>query len=92
MTHENFEHIYYLEHPHFTVGHVDQWGESGYLYFEGKVYSYEEDRKCQYGRTHSPRTVADFLAFAERYGIDIPGFFLDILNETPDRRSGVPSK
>ncbi|QQS34332.1 MAG: hypothetical protein IPM50_07135 [Acidobacteriota bacterium] len=77
---ENYENIYYLEHPHFTVGHVDQWGESGYLYFEGKVYSYEEDRKCQYGRTYSPMTINEFIAYAARYQIEIPQFFLDVLD------------
>ena len=34
---ENYEHIYYLDCPHFTVGRVDQWGEQGYLLFEGKI-------------------------------------------------------
>lgn len=78
---DEFPHIYYLDHPHFTVGHVDQWGENGYLYFEGLVYSYEEDRKCQYGRTHSPRTVVEFLEFARRCQIDVPQTFLDAMNE-----------
>ncbi len=47
---ENFEHIFYLDCPHFTVGRVDQWGEHGFLLFEGKIYSYEEDRKGTNGQ------------------------------------------
>lgn len=86
MTPENFEHIYYLEHPHFTVGHVDQWGESGYLYFEGKVYCYEEDRKCQYGRTHSPMSTNEFIAFAAKNDIEIPRFFVEILDADAGRK------
>ncbi len=73
---ENYEQIFYLDCPHFTVGRVDQWGEHGYLLFEGKVYSYEEDRKEQCGRTHSPVTIKEFLAFAEKNQIPIPEDFL----------------
>ena len=40
---ENYEQIFYLDHPHFTVGRVDQWGEQGYLLFEGKLYRHVED-------------------------------------------------
>lgn len=80
MTDENFDNIYYLEHQHFTVGHVDQWGESGNLYFEGRVYSYEEDRKCQYGRTYSPMSINEFIAYAVRYQVEIPQLFLGILD------------
>jgi len=72
---ENYEEIFYLDCPHFTVGHVDQWGEQGYLLFEGKVYSYEEDRKEQCGRTYSPTTIKEFLAFAEERQIPIPETF-----------------
>jgi len=78
---ENYEQIFYLDCPHFTVGRVDQWGEQGYLLFEGKVYSYEEDRKDQCGRTHSPMTIKDFLAFAENSQIAIPDDFLKKLME-----------
>ncbi len=78
---ENYEQIFYLDHPHFTVGHVDQWGEQGYLLFEGKVYSYEEDRKEQSGRTHSPTTIKEFLAFAEKLSTPIPEDFLKRLME-----------
>ncbi|HQU82770.1 MAG TPA: hypothetical protein PKY59_06585 [Pyrinomonadaceae bacterium] len=78
---ENYENIYYLDCPHFTVGRVDQWGEQGYLLFEGKVFSYEEDRKDQCGRTYSPMTVKEFLAFAENARIEIPEDFLKKLNE-----------
>lgn len=78
---ENYEHIYYLDCPHFTVGRVDQWGEQGYLLFEGRVFSYEEDRKDQCGRTHSPMTIQEFLAFAESSRIEIPQDFLKNFNE-----------
>lgn len=78
---ETYEHIYYLDCPHFTVGRVDQWGEQGYLLFEGKVFSYEEDRKDQCGRTHSPMTIQEFLAFAESSRIEIPQDFLKKFNE-----------
>lgn len=83
---EQFDHIYYLEHPHFTVGRADQWGESGYLYFEGKVYSYEEDRKCQYGRTYSPMSINEFIEYATRYQIEIPRFFMDVLDGAAGRK------
>ena len=79
---ENYEDIYYRDCPHFTVGHVDQWGEHGYLLFEGKVYSYEEDRKEQCGRTYSPTTIKEFLALAERLRISIPEDFLKKLLES----------
>jgi hypothetical protein len=78
---ENYEQIYYLDCPHFTVGRVDQWGEHGYLLFEGKVYSYEEDRKDQCGSTHSPTLIEDFLMFAERFQISIPAYFTEKLSE-----------
>ncbi|MGC2237471.1 MAG: hypothetical protein WA584_15010 [Pyrinomonadaceae bacterium] len=78
---ENYENIFYLDCPHFTVGYVDQWGEQGYLLFEGKVYSYEADRKEQCGRTHSPSTIKEFLAFAEKLRISIPEDFLKKLME-----------
>jgi len=76
---ENYENIYYGNCPHFTVGNVDQWGEQGYLLFEGKVYSYEEDRKGQCGTTHSPRLISDFLAFAKKHQISIPDDFMQKL-------------
>jgi hypothetical protein len=79
---ENYEQIFYLEHPHFTVGRVDQWGEQGYLLFEGKVYAYEEDRKDQCGRTHSPVAIREFLTFAEKHRIPVPEDFLKKLLET----------
>jgi len=78
---ENYEHIFYLDCPHFTVGRVDQWGEQGYLLFEGKVYSYDEDRKNQYGTTHSPMTIDDFLTYALRLQIAIPDDFMKKLKE-----------
>ena len=81
MTTENFENIFYLGCPHFTVGHVDQWGEHGYLLFEGKVYSYEEDRKDQIGRTYSPMTIDEFLRYAKDRGIEIPVEFNEKLRE-----------
>lgn len=86
---ENYEHIFYLDCPHFTVGHVDQWGEQGYLLFEGKVYWYEENRKDQCGSTQSPMTIEDLLDYAERQQIAIPDDFLALLNE--DRHSDIHS-
>lgn len=79
---ENYKHIFYLDCPHFTVGHVDQWGEQGFLLLEGKVYAYEEDRKDQCGTTHSPMMVDEFLSFAKRNQIQIPEDFLKKLMET----------
>ena len=78
---ENYEDIYYLDCPHFTVGRVDQWGEHGYLLFEGKVYSYEEDRKDQCGRTYSPMTIRDFLRYADEYRLKVPEDFMNKLME-----------
>lgn len=74
---ENYEKIYYLDCPHFTIGHVDQWGEQGFLLFENRVYAYDENRKDQCGTTHSPMTISDFLIYAERQQISIPRDFLD---------------
>ena len=79
---ENYEQIFYRECPHFTTGRVDQWGEQGYLLFGGEVYSYEEDRKEQCGRTHSPMAVKDFLIYAERMQIAVPDDFMAKLRET----------
>ena len=79
---ENYENIFYLDCPHFTVGRADQWGEQGYLLFEGKVYAYEEDRKEQTGRTYSPTSIKEFLAFAEEYQIEITEDFLKKLVES----------
>jgi hypothetical protein len=76
---ENFEHIWYLDCPHFTVGQVDQWGEHGYLLFENKVYSYEEDRKEQTGSTSSPQTIVEFLTYAESNQLTIPDDFMEKL-------------
>jgi hypothetical protein len=78
---ENYEHIFYLDCPHFTVGHVDQWGEHGYLLFENEVYFYEEDRKEQCGSTRSPMTIKDFLGYAEKSQIAIPNDFMQTLIE-----------
>ena len=78
---ENYEHIFYLDHPHFTIGRVDQWGDQGYLLFEDKVYSYEVDRKNQCDATYSPRSVEDFFAYAETQQILIPDDFMAKLND-----------
>ena len=78
---ENYDHIYYMDCPHFTVGRVDQWGEHGYLLFEGNVYAYEEDRKDQCSRTFSPASIEEFLKYAERNRIEIPESFRKKLNE-----------
>lgn len=81
MSKKNYDHIYYRNCPHFTVGRVDQWGERGYLLYEGMVYEYHEDRKCQYGETLNPRTKDDFLAYSNDNKIKIPAVFLDLLDE-----------
>jgi hypothetical protein len=78
---ENYEHIHYLNCPHFTVGRVDQWGEVGYLLFEGNVYFYDEDRKNQCGTTTSPQTIATFLIYAKEREIEIPEEFMKQLRE-----------
>ena len=81
---ENYEQIFYLDCPHFTVGRVDQWGEQGYLLFEGKVYAYDEDRKNQCGTTHSPMTVKDFVTYVEQQQMSIPDDFIEKLMEIPE--------
>lgn len=81
---ENYENIWYLDCPHFTVGRVDQWGEHGYLLFEDKVYYYEEDRKDQCGSTTSPMEIKDFLIYAERQQIEVPQEFMIKLQEIDD--------
>ena len=78
---DNYEHIHHLKCPHFTVGRVDQWGESGYLLFEGQVYWYEEDRKEQCGTTTSPMSIEDFLRYAEQQEIAVPEEFIDSLKD-----------
>ena len=87
---ENYEQISYLDCPHFTVGHVDQWGEHGYLLFENEVYFYEEDRKEQCGRTHSPMPIKEFLNWARQLNISIPEDFetklLENLESRPDTK------
>jgi hypothetical protein len=78
---DNYEHIYYRDCPHFTVGRVDQWGEHGYLLYEDQVYFYEEDRKDQCGSTRSPQSIDEFLAYAEEQQISIPDEFMEKLKE-----------
>ena len=78
---DNYEHIYYRDCPHFTVGRVDQWGEHGYLLYEDKVYFYEEDRKDQCGSTRSPQLIEEFLRYAEEQRISIPDEFMNKLKE-----------
>lgn len=85
---ENYEQIFYRNCRHFTVGRVDQWGEHGYLLFENKVYSYEEDRKEQCGRTYSPTTIESFLAYAEQSQISIPDDFMEKLREIQNEPKG----
>ena len=55
MSSEDYSHIYYKNCPHFTYGRVDQWGEQGYLLYEGKVYNYSADRKNQSHTTYNPK-------------------------------------
>ena len=76
---ENNEQIWYLDCPHFTVGRVDQWGESGYLLFERKVYFYEVDRKDQCSSATFPKSIDEFLSYAKEYRIVIPEEFRQIL-------------
>ena len=76
---ETYEDIFYLHCPHFTVGHVDQWGEQGYLLHEGKVYAYEEDRKNQCGRTYSQMSIEEFLAYAADQKLIVPTDFREQL-------------
>jgi hypothetical protein len=78
---ENFEEIYYRDCPHFTIGRVDQWSERGFLLYEGKVYSYEEDRKEQTSDVYAPRTIGEFYELAEKMQIEIPADFLEKLKE-----------
>lgn len=71
-----YDHIYYKNCPHFTVGRVDQWGEQGYLFFEGHVYEYNEDRKDQWGETYNQMSVQEFMTYAKRRKVNIPNEFL----------------
>jgi len=41
--------------------YADQWGEAGYFLVDGKVYSYEIDRKEQSDALIGSWTVSDFL-------------------------------
>lgn len=82
MCEKNYNHIYYRSCPHFTVGRVDQWGEQGYLFFEGMIYQYYEDRKEQYREVQNPRSIKDFLIYAEKNSIPIPLSFLENLKNT----------
>ena len=78
---EHYTHIYYKDCPHFTIGRVDQWGERGYLFYEGMVYDYMEDRKEQYNTVEHPRTVPEFIDFADYRGIEIPERFLEAIKQ-----------
>lgn len=89
---ENYEEIYYLDCPHFTVGHVDQWGERGFLLFGDKVYAYEEDRKDPGGTTDSPMGIKDFLLYAEKHKISIPDDFRKKLVEISSVNLGTQSE
>jgi hypothetical protein len=75
----DYSQINYRKCPHFTVGRVDQWGERGYLFYEGLVYGYESDRKEQYDRVYSPMTKSEFLAYAESENISVPESFAKYL-------------
>ncbi len=76
---EKNEDIRYLDHPHFTVGHVDQWSERGFLLFERMVYFYEVDRKDQCSSIRSPMTIGAFLSYADEHGVAVPDAFLESL-------------
>jgi hypothetical protein len=73
---QNYDHIHYLNCPHFTVGRPDQWGEHGYLLYEDNVYFYEEDRKDPSGSTRSPMPIQEFVRYAETSGITVPDDFM----------------
>ena len=77
---DEFPHVSYWEHPHYAC-EADQWGEYGYLLYEGKVYHYHEDRKEQLGWTDSPRSIEDFLAFIRKKRIKISPEFRALLKE-----------
>jgi hypothetical protein len=79
MSRITYEHIYYKNCPHFTVGRVDQWGEQGYLFFEDHVYEYHEDRKDQWGETYNKRTINQFMSYAQKRELIIPDEFLNVL-------------
>lgn len=36
-----------LAHAPVLRLHADQWGEHGYIWFEGRVHAFDIDRKCQ---------------------------------------------
>lgn len=76
---ENYNHIYYGDCPHFALPGADQWGEDGFLFYEGMVYEYFEDRKENYGKTHKPRTIKDFLRYASEQRIEIPESFGEVI-------------
>ncbi len=78
---DNYD-IYYRDCPHFTIGRVDQWGEQGYLFYEGMVYNYVEDRKDQWGRTYNQQSIGSFLDQAEREKLTIPEFFRKVLMDS----------
>lgn len=74
-----YDHIFYDNHPHFTVGEVDQWGEQGFLFFEGRVFHYWENRKDQCGETSNPMTIETFMEYAKQQSIEIPEAFMRVL-------------
>lgn len=80
MNRENYKHIFYRNCPHFTYGRVDQWGEQGYLFHDGFIYEYEEDRKEQSGRTFNKMSIDAFLEHYQRHGIEVPSDFLDFIS------------
>lgn len=73
---------YYRNRPHFTVGHVDQWGEQGYFIFEGKIFNYTDDRKSgYYSANETPFTPEEFIQTCKEDDIVIPPEFLSALKE-----------
>jgi hypothetical protein len=78
-----YEHLYYLDYPHTTVGDANQWYEWGFFLYEDKVLQYEEDRKDQYHTVsdtwHGP---CDFLAKHAAYPWDIRNVeFLELVRQ-----------
>ena len=45
----------------FLTLEADQWGEHGYIYRNGQILAYEEDRKEQTYREFQAKPFAEFL-------------------------------
>jgi hypothetical protein len=74
-----YDHIWYQKCPHFIVGIANQWGENGYLFYEGEVYSYMADRHEQYDVVTDKMSVPIFIDYAKRNKIEVPESFLKVI-------------